>query len=193
MSFLEQGFQSLVNLGVFEVLLPFILIFAIVFGIMTKVKIFDEKDNKKFAVVIALVMGLVSVFQHVMYRGSQFDVIDIINNSLPQVGLVLVAIVMLFLMLGMFGATPKGTGDSAGGVIGVIAIAIIIYIFGSSAGFGWWNMPYWLQDSQTWALVVVILVFGLIIKFITSDDKKPEKDEETIMKNLGKVFFGGNK
>lgn len=191
MSFLEQGFQSLVNLGVFEVFLPFILIFAIVFGIMTKVKIFDEKENRKFAIIIGLVMGLVSVFQHTMYRGSQFDVIEIINKALPQVSLVLVAIVMLFLMLGMFGKIPVIGDNKASGWVMTLALLIILYIFGSSAGFGWWSMPYWLQDYQTWSIVVVLLVFGLIIGYITGDDNK--KKDPTVFEELSKLFGGGKK
>jgi hypothetical protein len=190
MSFFEQGFQSLIDMGVFEVFLPFLLIFAIIFGIMSKVKIFNEGDNKKFSVVIALVMGLISVFQHVMYKGSQFDVINIINNALPQVSLVLVAVIMLFLLLGIFGGKPAGKGDTVGGIVGFIAVLVIIYIFGSSAGFAWWDLPWWLSDYQTWSIVVVILVFGLIIKYITGDDKD-KKDGTKYGPELGKFFFGG--
>jgi len=191
MTYLEQAFQSLNDIGVFEILLPFLLIFAIVFGIMSKVKIFGEGDNKKFATIIALVMGLVAVFQHTMFRGGQFDVVDIINNALPQVSLVLVAIIMLFLILGVFGNVPKFGKDKVSGIVGVIAVLVVLYIFGSSAGFGWWSLPYWLQDYQIWSLVIVVLVFALIIKYITGDSKET-KEEEKWTTHLSNFFSGKN-
>ncbi len=188
MSVLDQGFQSLIQGDVFVILLPFLLIFAVVFGIFTKVKIFAEGENKKFATIIALVMGLTAVFQHyVKVGGESYDIVNIINGALPQVALVLVAIVMLFLILGLFGKVPAIGENKASVWIAGVAILAVIYIFGSSAGLGWWNLPYWLQDYQIWSLVVVILVFALIIRYITGDDK-PKDETKTTLAEFSKLF-----
>jgi len=188
MSFLDQGFQSLIQGDVFVILLPFLLIFAVVYGVMTKVKIFAEGENKKFATIIALVMGLTAVFQHyIKVGGENYDIVNIINSALPQVALVLVAIVMLFLMLGLFGKVPALGENKASVWISGVALLIVIYIFGSSAGFGLWSLPYWLQDYQIWSLVIVILVFALIIRYITGDDK-PKPDDKTIVSEFGKLL-----
>jgi len=72
------------------------LVFTIVFATLQKTKILGEDENKKprknFNAVIALVMGLAVVIPHVI--GSyppDGDVVNIINNALPNVSVVLVA------------------------------------------------------------------------------------------------------
>ena len=45
--------------GFFSYLLPFLLIFALVFGILTQIQLFRE--NKAINAIIALVVGLISL------------------------------------------------------------------------------------------------------------------------------------
>lgn len=185
---LTDGIIQLQEIGLFDTLIPFMLIFTIVFGVMTKVKIFEDK---KFNVIIALGLSLITVFQHIIYPGSQYDVIGVINSALPQVSLVMVAVVMLFLILGLFGKIPMLGEDRVSGVVGFLAVLVIVYIFGSSAGLNWWgDLPNWLYDREVYALVVVLLVFGLIIRYITGKDEHAEA-EESWLKDAAKFFGGG--
>ena len=74
-----------------DVLLPFLLVFLIVFATLQKVKILGE-SKKNFNVMLALIMGLAVIFPHVLGTGP--DVVPIINNSLPSISLVIVGIIM---------------------------------------------------------------------------------------------------
>src|SRR3990172_7462533 len=98
---LQDSFYRLQELGVFDVLLPFILIFTIVFAILQKVKIFgtDEKV-RSYNAVIALVMGLAVVVPHVLdaYPPGG-DIVVIMNQALPNVSIVVVAIVMALILI----------------------------------------------------------------------------------------------
>ncbi len=70
----------------------------------------------------------------------------------------------------------------------IISIVIVVYIFGSSAGWGW-NMPpalQFLNNHDTQALIITLLVFGVIVSWITGD---PGKKKESFNERLGK-FFG---
>lgn len=63
----------------------------------------------------------------------------------------------------------------------------VVAIFGSA--IGWYTMPQWLiflQNPELQALIVMILVFGIIIAFITKEDKK-DSDKE---KGFGKFWDG---
>lgn len=188
MGVLEDGIRNLERAGVVDVFLPFILIFAIVFGILSKLEIFGD-NSKKFNVLISLVVGLVPVFQHVLYPNSKYDVIPIINAAIPQVAIALIAIVMLILLLGFFGG-PKPFGkDSASGIMVIVGIIAIVYIFGSSAGFGWYQLPYWLQlNPETVSIIVALVVFGLVIAYITSDSKKSGDKKDGIVSLFGDRF-----
>ncbi len=160
-------FEIMESWGMLDVLLPFLLIFTVVFAVLQKAKIFGA-DSKRFNVVIALVLGMVVVIPHILgtYPAGQ-DAVLIINNLLPNVALVLVAIIMVLLLSGVFGYTSPSSGAS--GAILIPAFAIIIWLFGISAG--WWaNFSWFNIDPDTIAVVLVLLVFGIIIWIVTSDN-----------------------
>jgi hypothetical protein len=172
--------MMLYDWGVMDVLLPFILVFTIVFATLQKTKILGE-GKKQFNVMIALVMGLAVVIPHTTgaYVGWWgFDPVDVINQALPQVSIILVAIVMLLLIIGVFGNEFDIAGTSLAGWVVVIALIAVVLIFGSAVR--WFEMPVWLYFLQSsyelQALIVMILVFGVIIWFITKEPKKGEEE-----------------
>lgn len=194
---MAYGFESLIytldNWGLLDVILPFILIFTLVFAIFEKTKILsdDETKNKKYSAVIAMVMAFGVVIPHVTgnyYYG--FDAVEIINKALPQVSLLLVAILMTLLTLGLWTGKRADGSKGPGKWFTLASGVIVILIFIGS--IGWWNVPSWvyrLLSSEIIPLVVAILVFGLIIKFITGDGKKPDdiaaKEKRIAARNKG--------
>ena len=89
-SVLAGAIQMLQRMGFFDILLPFLLVFAIVYGILEKTGIFGEKRHDINA-VIALVIGL-------MVAVTTF-VVNILTGFLPLVGLLAVIIVMFLMLL----------------------------------------------------------------------------------------------
>ena len=119
------------------------------------------------------------------------DVVEIMNNALPAVSIVIIAIIMLFILLGLFFGEQKFKGASIGGWISLICLTTIVWIFGASAG--WWSGWRSINDffgQDAISLVIIILVFGMIIKFITQEDKK--EAGEKFMDKVGD-FFGAKK
>jgi uncharacterized membrane protein YccC len=113
---------------------------------------------------------MVVVIPHIMgtYPAGQ-DAVVIINNFLPDVALVLVAIIMVLLLSGVFG---YHTSENTSGGILFIAFAVVIYLFGLSAG--WWEKFNWFNiDPDTLSVVLVLLVFGIIIAVVTSEKGNP--------------------
>jgi hypothetical protein len=197
MGIFQEAMISLESMGILDVILPFILVFVIVFAVLQKTKILGEDDagkpRKNFNAVIALVMGLAVVIPHVIgsYPSPDADVVNIINQALPSVSIVLVAVVMMLLMIGVFGGGVNIAGSSLAAWAVIFSILATLFIFGVAAN--WFNLPswlYWLQvSSEMQSLVVVILVFALIIWFITKEDKpKQEKKGPSFMEGLAKVM-----
>jgi hypothetical protein len=87
-------------------------------------------------------------------------------------------------MLGIFGANIGLGENKASGWIMAISIAAIIYIFGSSAGFGWYDLPNWINDDVI-TIAVALLVFGIIIAFVTKDDD--DKKDPSVFEELSKL------
>ncbi len=169
-------FTYLAEIGVLDSLLPFLLVFTIVFAILQKGKVFGE-EKKNINVVIALIMGLAVVIPHVTntYPAGS-DVVNIINSALPNISVVVIAIIMVLLMIGIFAPDVSWFGSSIQGWMVFIAMAAVFYIFGSAAG--WWQTPTtlgFLNNSDTQALIVIVLIFGIIVWWVTSEPEKQTK------------------
>lgn len=186
-------FKTLEGYGLTDALLPFLLIFTVVFAVLQKTNIMGA-GKKNFNVIIALVLSLTAVIPHVTGNYPEgYDVIDIINNALPQVSLVAVAAIMLMLLVGLFGAESKWMGGSLSGWMAIFSFFIIIIIFGGAAGW-WTDITEWVSwwDEDTAALVVIILVFGIIIWYVTKPETKGEGVVRVgkFMEDIGNIFGG---
>lgn len=178
-NYVQDIIYQLDNMGLRDLLLPFILFFTILFAILQKIKIFGT-DSKKYNSIIALVISLTIVIPHVLGQyPPDRDVINIINTALPSVALTIVAIVCVLLLIGMFGAGEmEWIASPFTGVITLAAIAIVALIFGNAAN--WWQIPdmlYFLRDPQLQALLVIVIVFWFVIKMVTSEEKEGHGNE----------------
>jgi hypothetical protein len=189
-----QVIQTLENFGLTDALLPFLLIFTLLFAILQKVKIFGkEKDKKSINIVISLVISLLVVIPHVTnsYPPGK-DVVEIMNSAIPNVSIVIVAVIMVLILIGVFGSEIDIAGTALSGWIALLAFLGVGYIFGHSAGWfqTWPSWLNWLNDPETQALVVVLLVFGVLIWFVTKEpkDNKGEKAKNKIGEMFGDIF-----
>jgi len=160
--------------GVADVLLPFLLIFLIVFATLQKTKILGE-GKKNFNVMFALIMGLAVVFPHVLGVGP--DIVPIINNALPHISLIAVGVIMFLFIVGVWGTKIQIAGTGVGTWVVIISLILVIYIFGAAAGWGW-VIPQWLNwavDSDVLAIFIIIIIFGIVINFITKEEADPKK------------------
>ncbi|MBR9699682.1 hypothetical protein GOV09_04455 [Candidatus Woesearchaeota archaeon] len=190
--FLEDFLRSLDSWGITDILLPFLLVFVIVFAVLEKTSVLGQ-GKKNFNVIFALILGFAVVIPHsTSSYPISFDPVDIINAALPQVSILVVAIMMLLVLIGVFAHDKVFLGLAMPGWIGFFSIISIIYIFGNAAGFwGAGGLQAFLGEDIV-AIVVMILVFGLIIAFITSskDDTKSALERGGI---AFKQLFGGGK
>lgn len=182
MSVFIDAIQYLEFLGVADVILPFFLVFTIVFAVLEKSHVLGKGDRiKRYNLIIALAMGFAVIFPHVLGRYPPgMNVVLIINNALPQVSILLIGVIMLLLLLGAFGLKWPGAEGGAGSLVVIASILAILYIFTTSSGLFGWGFPpwlWWLADPQTQSMLVTLLVFGVVVWFITRDEK-PEKDDK---------------
>ena len=150
-------FSQWEQIGIFSHVLPFLLIFALVFGILTKVKLF--KENKAINAIIALVVGLMAI---------QFSFVSVFfANIFPRVGVALMAILALFIVVGLFIDEKRLAINWILFGISVIIFVIVIVqtagILGVSVG-DWWK--------ENWPTVIIIgAVVALVVAVIASTAK----------------------
>ncbi|MFH1510328.1 MAG: hypothetical protein ABIF10_01450 [Candidatus Woesearchaeota archaeon] len=187
-----DALRNIEEWGLSDVLLPFLLVFTIIFAILQKTNVLG-KEKRNWNTIVAMVIALLFVVPHIMgtYPGNS-DPVEIVNKALPNVSIVIIAIVMFLILIGLMGGDVSWPGGSRiSGIVAIAALIFIIAIFGHASG--WWitwpRWLWWLEDSQTQALVIVILVFGIIIWFITKDEKK-EGPRMKMLSDIGDFFKG---
>jgi len=90
----------------------------------------------------------------------------------------------------VFGNKVDIAGSSLSGWAVLFALAATVFIFGNAANW-WGQLPDWLNflnDSETQSLIVVVLVFAVIIWFITKEDKKKDPKAYNTIEDLGRVL-----
>ncbi len=152
--------------GVFSYVLPFLLIFALVFALLQKTAIFAKKKadntlqhNSTIEAIIAAAIGLLAL---------QFDMVSIFfANIFPKFGIGLSIFLVLIIFLGFFYKPEKDptTGKGGLGWIGwVVGLGVVIWaLINWNTWFGGgYNFYFWIQD-YFWALVVLAVIVGVII------------------------------
>ncbi len=146
------------QLGVFSYVLPFLLIFAVVFGILTKIKVFGE--NKGLNAVIALVVGLLAL---------QYEFVPLFFSEIfPRVGVALSIILVLLVLVGLF-IDP----DSKAINYGLLAVGVIIFlsVLINTAGYLGWYSAYWWYVNWP-SILLGVIVIGIFFAIINSASPK---------------------
>jgi len=134
------------QIGVFAYALPFLLLFALVFGILTRVKIFDE--NKAINVVISLSVSLMAL---------QYNFVpQFFSQLFPQVGIGLTFILMAIIFLGL------STNTNWTWMLTVVGVIIIVVIMVNSFDVG--NTTFGMFFSQHFATIIFsVILIGFLI------------------------------
>jgi hypothetical protein len=142
------------DIGVFDYVLPFLLVFAIIYGILSTIKIFGDK---KVHIIIALVLGLLSLQWGYL---SQF-----LNELAPRLGIGVSVLLAVMILAGMFIAKEEVKYWARGlAALGVI-IAIVIFV-NTSDNLGYGNFNF-TSETMGW-LIGALLLIGIIIALVTS-------------------------
>ncbi len=170
-----------------SLLLIFLLIFTIIYAVMQKTRVLGDKKGPN--VVVALVVALLVVLSdYYGWYGGYTSPIAIIRQALPSVSIVVLAVIMLLILVGVWGAEADWVaGNKITGAIVIVSALVVLYIFGAAAQ--WWHGWDWLYrifGSDALSVVIMILVFALIIFFITRDSR--ETKGEGLMKSFGEMF-----
>jgi len=143
-------------------------------------------DKKNFNIIVALVLGLAFVVPHILGTYPLgYDPVAVMNATLPSISLVSIAAIMLLLLMGFFGSDFS---KAAAPIIAIVSLLFVAYIFGAALNF--WSGPYdifsWWSSEVT-ELMIIILVFGMIVWFITKDPTEKTSGGE-FLKGVGKLF-----
>ena len=168
--------------GVFSYVLPFLLIFALTFGLLCRINLFSTKNkegvegpNKSINVIIALSVSLMAL---------QFDFVSVFFSEIfPRFGVALSIILVIIILGGLF--IPTDSKWFTWVLILVVMVIIGIVVFQSLESFGY-NAGYWWRNNLGSLLGWAVLI-GLIIAVVAGSTTSEPKAPETL---LGKILSG---
>ena len=157
--------NTMEQMGFFYFVIPFLIIFAIVFAVLEKSKWLGE--NKPVQVIISVGVGLLTIRVPILQ--------DFFENIFPKMGIGLAILLVFLIIMGFFVKfDEKKTQFKAMGF--VIVAGILIWtamdwgLFGGSYGSrGFWGT----LDQRLPELLLVGAAIGLFIWVIKSKDATP--------------------
>lgn len=161
---LKEVFVVIEDLGVVNVVIPFVIVFVVLFGLFEKVRIF--KDSKVNA-VLSVVISFIAI--------AAVDVAKNINLFSYYLVLLLFGGIIILIFLGIFGGMPDILTKERKWwtmiVFFILLGAVLLYgLYSSGVRIGIGYISYgWL--SRLVPIAVSILVFIVIVWFITSGGK----------------------
>ena len=166
--------QIMKDIGIVDFFLPFLLVFAIVFGILDRSKIFGE-NRHDINGVIAMVIGFIFGITSWSVRATQ--------ELLPWIGIIAVAILGFLILISMFYpdfseiTKNEKLRNYATILIAVVMIFLFLNMFGVFEAVG--------ESADSEALneligvVIVLAIVGGGVYFVTRTPGGPKPKEST--------------
>ncbi len=148
--------QDLADMEVFFYVLPFLLIFALVFAILQKIKIMggSAKDNKGVSAVIAISVGLMAL---------QFDSVPIFFQTIfPKLGIALSVLLVAIILLGLFMDFTQ-YAPAAYTFMGISGIVAVWVLLSSIQDYSWWTGSFWSQNMSSIIALIVVVIFIVVV------------------------------
>ncbi len=151
MSLIQPILENLAELGVYDFFMPFLLILAVVFGVLQNKKVISEEVSVNAVVAIA-----VSFLATYTLRGFFF------TQLFGMAGMVIAAGVVLVILLALLGIKPEDVfsgaeSKSLGLIVGLLIVfAIFVYAMGTAIKI----------DEESVATVAFLVVIFLAVYFM---------------------------
>ena len=156
------------QIGVFDYMLPFLLIFALIYGILTKIKLFTEKDNEPNKIINAIIALSVALM------ALQFDFVSIFFSEIfPRMGVGLSILLVFLILAGLF-MDPGVKWVSISFFVVSVVIAGYAF-FGSTKALGW-DFSSGFSNILP-ELIPYIVIIGLIVAVVMGGKKTGPKYE----------------
>ncbi|RME77362.1 hypothetical protein D6774_04770 [Candidatus Woesearchaeota archaeon] len=167
------------RIGIYDVVLPFLLVFSIVFAILEKSKVFGTEvleDGKRYTKkninsMVAFVVAFLVV--------ASSEIVRIINESLANMVILLMLAVSFLILIGVFykAEDEEGFWLSEGGwrTLWIIIMFVgIVLIFLNSLG---WLEVLWEYLYTKWDSTVVgsVILLAIVIGMMYAITKSPKE------------------
>ena len=178
----ESAFRGMIGflnkLGVYDVILPFLLVFTIIFAILEKTKIFgvdkvsgQDMGKKNINAMVAFVIGFLVI--------ASTKLVGVINEVMANVVLLVILGVCFLLLIGVFFGDKEFTLEKFptwSKLLMILMFIGIVVIFLNALGWLQFLFDLFNNINADWAasLVFIIIIIGFILWITHTPEKKKE-------------------
>jgi small-conductance mechanosensitive channel len=192
-SVFRGSIEFLERLGVYDVVLPFLLVFSIMFAVLEKTRVFgteemhDVKDKKVTRKNINAMVAFVMAFLVI----ASSKMVGWINTALPRIVLLVIVSICFLLLIGVFYSEKEDVYFEKGPwrnffivlmFIGVVLIFMgVITIADTDETWLEWTydkVVYQFDDTAVSSIIMFLVVLGLMF-FVTKEPKADKKDSKS--------------
>lgn len=170
------------DLGVYDIVLPFLLVFTIVFAILEKTRVLgmEEIAGKKYTkknlnAIVSFVIAFLVI--------ASTRLVSVINKALADIVLLLLLVIFFLTLVGAFFKEEGGVFLEKGGwrsLFMVIVFAGIVLIFLNALG---WLSSFWIflvnnYESRWVGSLILIILIILFMWYITKNREEKPKPKE---------------
>ena len=177
-STLQNTLEFLKSFGFFDVIVPFLLFFAIIFAILEKTRLLGrEKSNVNL--IVALAVALLAVAAN--------KIVGLISSVIPNLLLVLVLFMMFVMILGLFfkdeelefSSKHKNWFKFFMFLLFILTIAFILNAWPTDSGTMLEKVLDSIQDGSSGELVggVILLLIVIGAVFVVAKSKRGSQEE----------------
>ena len=179
------------RLGVYDVILPFILVFTLVFAIFERTKVLGtekidgvEYGKKNLNAMVAFVIAFLVV--------ASSQIVSLINSALPKIVILLFLGVFFLLLVGIFYSekeevilgSPWKIMFMVIMFVGIVAIFLYSIPTASGEPFLTWILEFVVDNFSTTAvssIILMIVVIGFMLYIIREPSKGGPKEEKKLL------------
>src|SRR3989338_3071230 len=176
----RNAIEFFVDLGVYDIILPFLLVFTIMFAVLEKTKILGiekigdkEYTKKNLNAMIAFVVALLVV--------ASTQLVRIINEVMANAVLLIVLAISFLLLVGVLYTDKQFSLEDSpwAKFFTVIMFVGIVIIFLNALGWLQPILSLFTNIEAEWAgsIVFIVIILGFMW-YITKEPNKGEKKEE---------------
>jgi len=171
------------DIGIYEYYLPFVILFSLIFGLLTKSKIFGEdKKSKNLNVIISLA----AAFYIMAYSPLGVTLTQFFANLFTELAVMLVTILAFMMIVALLipiTGKEKMEFPKAAKYIGLFGVLIAAGIYLSSGGMAIFPglqeiaLPVLGIDPQDLAIIVLIVLTAIVIWWMSKGEGEPKRRE----------------
>lgn len=148
--------------GVFAYVFPFLLIFAIIFGILNKTKILG--DNKGVQAVIAVAIGFLSLQNDYVTR--------FFESIFPYAGMGIAVLIVAIILMGVMFGDEGGIDWLKYVFFGIGVIIFLVVVLTSLSDISWWGGSGGYGWGESWPAILSLIILLAIMGFVIFAGKK---------------------